>query len=237
MDLSDGGIPLYSDTLKSILADAVLSRIPLSATLELTRRCNFSCRYCYQQNLRDLHELCTEDWIEIMSQMRHAGCKFVILTGGEPLLRQDFYQIYEAAFKMGLLVRIKTNGSLISDDHISLWKRLRPANISVSLYGASESTYSTFCGTTSAYDDVANALQKLKDHGLPVTTTYVAAKHNVTDVYAIHALVSQMGIPFHCYANIVTCDDGSKAPLSESISIEEQAEIHEWFYKIGRAHV
>ncbi|MBS3949849.1 MAG: radical SAM protein [Peptococcaceae bacterium] len=219
-----------NDIVKPIVNEVVSKRIPLTGTFELTRRCNFSCLYCYQQNCRHTEELTTKEWTSIIDQITDAGCKFVNFTGGEPLLRDDFERIYEYAFNKGLLLRIKTNGSLISTSHIELWRRLPPVGVSISLYGKSPETYKNFCGVESAYETVMGAIAQLKTNHIEVYTTFVAGRHNYKDTHALYDMVSGMGVPFHLFSNLTPCDNGDLRPLEESLPIEERSSLLKWFY-------
>ena len=91
--------------------------VPLSGTFELTRRCNFNCRMCYihsgENTVWKGGELSAGTWLAIASQAVKAGMLFLLLTGGEPLLREDFEEIYCGLNRMGLALSVNTNGSLL----------------------------------------------------------------------------------------------------------------------------
>ena len=87
--------------------------LPISGTFELTARCNFDCPMCYvhlKQEDIDAQgkELTAAQWIEMARQAKDAGMVFVLLTGGEPLLRPDFEEIYVSLIQMGLMVTISS---------------------------------------------------------------------------------------------------------------------------------
>ena len=90
--------------------------IPISGVFELTGRCNFSCPMCYVHDTgenREGRELTAEQWLDIAREARDMGMVFALLTGGEPLLRKDFFQIYRGMKELGLMVSINSNGSLL----------------------------------------------------------------------------------------------------------------------------
>ena len=89
-------------------------RIPLSGTFELSPVCNFACKMCYvRKSAREVREsprgiLTLADWRRIAREARDAGMVFVLLTGGEPFVRKDFFEIYGAMKKMGLIQKLMT---------------------------------------------------------------------------------------------------------------------------------
>lgn len=138
--------------IKQVLsARAALQTVPISGAFELTPRCNFRCKMCYirmtpQQMTAIGRERTALEWLEMGRQARDAGLLFLLLTGGEPFLRPDFEEIYTGLTKMGLSISINTNGSLLDDGLRALFRRLPPAMVNVTVYGASAAGYETLCG-------------------------------------------------------------------------------------------
>ena len=88
--------------------------IPVTGTFELTPRCNLNCPMCYvrlnPEEMKPLGRECTkEEWMEMAEQAKEAGLLFILLTGGEPMLRSDFGEIYEGLSKMGFSISINSN--------------------------------------------------------------------------------------------------------------------------------
>ena len=131
-------------------------RVPLGGTLELTHRCNNRCRHCFN-NLRSDdapalgRELSTREVARILDEAAVLGCVWVLLTGGEILLRPDFADIYDHARGLGLLVTLFTNGTLISPalaDHLDRHRPFRwrspftaPAETSAAYVTANPGSY------------------------------------------------------------------------------------------------
>ncbi len=96
-------------------------RIPVSGAIALTHRCNLTCLHCYAKEAidagaADRPELSTPQWINIIEQIKAAGCLYLLITGGEPLLRNDFAAIYSYAKRQGFLVTLFSNGTLVNAD-------------------------------------------------------------------------------------------------------------------------
>ncbi|MCI5122070.1 MAG: radical SAM protein, partial [Candidatus Electrothrix sp. AUS4] len=97
------------------VAKAAQARIPLAACFELTRRCSFRCVHCYLGDQKEIRqnrhrELDTATVIKLFDEMVEAGTLFLQLTGGDPMLRPDFSEIYQEAVRRGLLVTVFCNG-------------------------------------------------------------------------------------------------------------------------------
>ena len=136
---------------RMLLAKAVRGAVPLSGTFELTSRCNFSCRMCYVHNMQDSgelkkRELTAAQWLEIAEEAKRCGTLFLLLTGGEAMLREDFAEIYCKLSVMGFRIVVNSNGSMLTDEILDCFRKYPPGRVNVSVYGASEETYRDLCG-------------------------------------------------------------------------------------------
>lgn len=142
---------------------------PLSMTWELTNRCNFNCPFCYIHNHSNTSkEECSEyRFEEIKSELDELikrGLFICYLTGGECLLHPDFEKIYLYLKKEGVLVAVLTNAALLSEKHISIFKKYKPYKIEVSIYGKDH----TFSSDSTVADKVLENVLKLKNAGINV---------------------------------------------------------------------
>ena len=108
--------------------------LPISGTFELCKRCNFNCKMCYVHRKGDTaeNELTASQWLELGKKARDAGTVFLLLTGGEPLVRADFPKIYTGLKSLGLVVSINTNGFLLSDEIAELFIKNPPHKLNIS---------------------------------------------------------------------------------------------------------
>jgi|Deesub1362B_J571_1020462.scaffolds.fasta_scaffold00002_749 radical SAM protein with 4Fe4S-binding SPASM domain len=138
-------------------------------TGELTERCNFNCIHCYINRPADdrkaqQKELTTEEWKEFLQEAASLGCLTVKFTGGEPLLREDFEELYLFSRRLGMKVSILTNGSLITPRLVSLFKKIPPLDeIEISVYGLNEKTYEEVTRVPGSYQAVQAGLAYLKE--------------------------------------------------------------------------
>lgn len=172
-----------------LTAKAAKKKIPLHGIFELTSRCNFDCKMCYIHDGTDMEalrekELSVGQWIDIAEEARRAGLLFLLLTGGEAMIRDDFSELYEALAQMGFRLVINTNGSIVTDKILELFRRYPPGRINVSMYGASEDTYERLCGRRMR-GKVEAAIRELKKIGLSVRTTMSVTPYNCQDMQQV----------------------------------------------------
>ncbi len=168
--------------------------IPVSGTFELTQRCNFECEMCYVHDCTQKTDpLSAEDWLNLAQQAKEAGTVFLLLTGGEPLLREDFEYIYRALAKMGFVISINTNGSLL-ENYIKLFDELPPNRINISLYGADNSAYKKLC-RNEAFDKVLSSIKKIKELGISMRINTIFTPENISEYKKIVDISKEMNIP------------------------------------------
>lgn len=126
--------------------------------VELTERCNNNCVHCsINQPAGDAgvrsREMSADSIKQVLHQAAALGCLTVRFTGGEPLLREDFADLYQAARRLGLKVRLFTNATLLTHKLAALLARIPPLEkIEISLYGTSRASYEAVTRTPDSYD-------------------------------------------------------------------------------------
>ncbi len=190
----------YDVFLSSIFAKADKDFLPLSGAFELTSRCPLDCKMCYVHKKENdceaiKQEKSTEWWINLTEEIKNAGVFMLLLTGGEPLLRKDFEEIYLNAKKSGMLVSVNTNGLLIDDEKVKFFSDNPPQKLNITLYGASEETYHNLCGNGKAYRKVTDAITKLKQAGISLKINFTATQYNSHDAEKIYEFAKSLEIP------------------------------------------
>ncbi len=185
-------------------------RVPLSFDLDITARCNNDCSHCYinlsagDQEARR-QELSLSEIDAIAAQAVELGALWVLITGGEPLLRKDFSDVYILLKKKGLLVSVFTNACLITRDHVDLFKRLPPRDIEVSVYGVHRETYEAVTRKPGSFAQFRRGLDLLLDNGIKVRLKAMALRSNVHELPEIASFCRQF-----------TCDSFRFDPLLHS---------------------
>ena len=138
-------------------------------------------------------ELTAQQWIDIARQARDRGLIFALLTGGEPFVRKDFFEIYHAMKEMGLMISINSNGSMLSGEIRQKLIEDPPFRINISLYGGSNETYRAMCGRN-ACDQVVENIAALKAAGIDVRLNVSITPYNRQDLAAICQKAEELGV-------------------------------------------
>lgn len=179
---------------------AAANLLPIGGTFELTPRCNMNCRMCYirMSEAQMCHrgtERTAEDWIALGKACADQGMLFLLLTGGEPFLRQDFRQIYTELKNLGLMISINTNATLIDEQTVRWLCEDVPAKVSVTLYGGSNETYRRLCGHPSGFDAATRAVDMMKEAGILVHINSSFTRLNEPDMEAIVSFAKSRDLP------------------------------------------
>lgn len=187
----------YSNTeyIEHLHAIGSKAGTPVTGTFELTSRCNFNCKMCYIHDSdcnknKDL-ELSTEQWLKIAKSAQKAGVIILLLTGGEPLIRDDFCEIYKNLCEMGFIIHLNTNGSLFTEEIFNLFYNYPPAVINISVYGAGEESYKNLCGNNS-FNTVIENIKRLKEMGINVRFNCTFNPYTKKDIASIIRLSKEL---------------------------------------------
>ena len=167
-------------------------RVPFSFDLELTARCNNDCRHCYinlpaGDRVAQQKELTRGEITDIAGQAVALGALWCLITGGEPLLRSDFADIYVDLKRKGLLLSVFTNACPVTEEHVALFRRYPPRDIEVSVYGVTTETYEAVTRRPGSYAAFRRGLDLLLDGGVPVRLKAMALGSNVHELPEIAA--------------------------------------------------
>lgn len=185
------GEPLWSNFIHR--KGAALG-LPIAGNFELTSNCNFNCKMCYVHEPNHKELLSADEWIAIGKRAVEKGMVFLLLTGGEPFLRPDFKEIYGALSKMGLLISINTNASLIDDDMFAFLVKNPPIRMNISLYACNNEVYEKLCGRP-ACDIVKKNIIRLHDAGISVKINASITPYNCSEIEGIHRFAEEVGVP------------------------------------------
>ncbi|MBQ7415963.1 MAG: radical SAM protein [Oscillospiraceae bacterium] len=212
-------------------------RIPVSGTFELTARCNLSCKMCYVNMSKDEQdklgaELTAQEWIELGRQAVDAGMIYLLLTGGEPLLRPDFAQIYKSLIEMGLMITVNTNATLMTPQIIDLFRIHRPEKVNVTLYGMSDETYGGLCGYCAGFEKALRGIKMLKEAGVRVNLNTTFTRKNVGDLEKIVAFAKENQIPIRMTGFIFPPVRNQHPAEDVYLSPEEMGQRAAWFDRL-----
>ena len=187
---------------KMLIQSAASKGRPITATLELTPLCNLRCDMCYirldPQQVRcrgGLHPVA--DWLVLARRMADAGVLFVLLTGGEPLLFPGFRELYLELRRLGMVVTVNTNGTLLDQDWADFFAAHPPRRVNITLYGGSDAAYAALCHAAGGFQKAIRAISLLKDRGVAVKINSSAAKANRDDLESIYRIGRELDVPVH----------------------------------------
>ncbi|MBU4491985.1 MAG: radical SAM protein [Euryarchaeota archaeon] len=206
--------------------NAVAKRIPIGGSLELTFRCNLRCAHCYcnlpanDQDAID-KELSTEEAFNIFGQIAEAGCLWLLITGGEPLLRKDFLEIYTYAKKKGFIITLFTNGTLITPEIADYLVQWPPHTVEITLYGATSETYERVTGIPGSFKHCKRGIDLLLERQLPLGLKTMVMTLNKDELWQIKEHTERLGLKFRFDPILNPRVDGSKAPCYFRLSPEE----------------
>lgn len=165
--------------------------LPIAGNFELTARCNFNCPMCYVHQTEDQiqasgKELTAQQWLDIAKDAKDRGMIFVLLTGGEPLMRKDFFEIYDGMKKLGLVISINSNGSMLRGEILERFLQDPPSRFNISLYGGCDETYQNMCGRP-VYHQVKENIRALRKAGIDVGLNLSITPYNRQDLVQIYA--------------------------------------------------
>jgi len=213
-----------TDYLRQFSRKAAQQRIPLSGSIDLTHRCNLRCVHCYIGSRAAQQELSAAQLVSILDEITDAGCLYFLITGGEPLLRKDFADIYRHARTNGLLVTVFTNGTLITDEILELFRDLPPRQIEISLYGATAETYERITGIPGSFERCLKGIQRLLALQLNVKLKTVLMTLNRHEFFDIQEIAKEFGIEFRFDPAVFARLDGDKTPLQLRVPVDEAIE-------------
>ncbi len=196
-------------------------RKPFSVLFELTPKCNMNCIHCYLQNNHFKEHLTYDEIIKIIDVLFEKGILFLTLTGGEIFTRKDFKDIYLYAKRKGFLVELFTNGYLISDEIINVFKEYPPLLVDISLYGASEDTYYKITGVKGAFSRVITNVQKLKEANIRVSLKSPILRETLDELSDMKKIGEKMGIPFVYTFEICPTIDKNNEPKNHQVPLAE----------------
>jgi len=212
----------FSELTEKFEDAAIRERLPYMGVLELTYRCNNACRHCYcnlaAHDPRAREELATGEARRILGEIAEAGCLWLVLSGGEALLRKDFPEIYLHALRRGMFVSVMTNGTLIDDAIAALFADYPPLDIDISVYGSCAAVHDAVTGVAGSFDRMVEGIGRLRRAGLRFSLKTTVMTLNLADLSKMRSLADSLGAPFRYDALLIPRLDRSKGPLAYRIS-------------------
>lgn len=191
--------------------------IPMQAFIELSWKCNELCKHCYlsvegrRQGSPGDHT--TEQVKSLLDQLADAGCLYVVFTGGEVLLRRDFFDIVEHARRRRFAVVVFTNGTLVSDRVADRFAALDVAEVDISVYSHLPDTHDWVTNVPGSFAMTVSGIRRLRARGVKVKMKVPVMKVNLDHIDGLRALAESLGAEIKFDPIIVPMNTGSEVPL------------------------
>jgi MoaA/NifB/PqqE/SkfB family radical SAM enzyme len=210
--------------------------LPRLIAWELTGKCNLKCVHCRASAVheRDPNELLTEEMKNTIDNIVSFSNPIIILTGGEPLVREDVFEIAKYGTEKGLRVVLGTNATLITPGVAQKLIRSGIKRISVSLDGSTPETHDDFRKLPGAFDAAMKGIEACKKMGLDFQINTTVTKRNINDLQNIFDLAIKLGAEAHHIFLLVPTGRG-KAIEDEEIPPEEYERVLNWMYDMQRS--
>ncbi len=204
---------------------------------EVTRTCNLACVHCRAAALDRPYEneLSTEECRAFLDEVASFSKPIIILTGGEPLLRPDIFEIAAYGHRKGLRMTMAVNGTLLTRERARQMIEAGIQRISISLDGASAATHDAFRQVEGAFEGALHGVANARAEGLDFQINTTITQANLRDLPAIQELVVSLGAVAHHIFLLVPMGRGKEIEET-AISAEDYEKTLHWFYE-QRQHV
>ncbi len=185
-------------------------RVPISGILELTSRCNLRCVHCYlgpqeeQRGKRD-EEMDTARVKAVVDDLAANGCLYLVITGGDPMVRKDFPEIYCHAREQGLIVTVFCDGVLVTGKIVELFREIPPFSVEISLYGATAGTYEAVTRVPGSFPRCLRGIRLLLEGGVAVNLKTVLMSINRHELADMRRMAEDLGVKFRVDSAIFPC--------------------------------
>lgn len=213
---------------QSVLKHNEEQRIPIDATLELTRICSIKCTHCYIGDARwvkNPNELSLAEIKELMDVLHEKGTLWLCLSGGEVTAHKHFREIWLYAKRKGFLLTLFTNATLLTDELTDFLVEYPPFRIEVSIYGGTREVYEKVSQVKGSFARFIRGIQNLAKHDFNWELKTVLIEENAKELGLMKSIADDYGVKFKFDANINPSvgkeDVGGKAPCQSRVNTDE----------------
>lgn len=206
--------------------------LPRLIAWEVTRSCNLNCVHCRAAARYGPYpdELTTEECLAFLEDVASFSNPIIILTGGEPMMREDIFEIAGYGTKLGLRMVMSPCGILMTEENTKRMVEVGIKRLSFSIDGATAESHDRFRGTPGAFESVLKAIDMAKKAGLEFQVNTTITRHNLHELPMILDLVIKLGaVAHHPFLLVPT---GRAANMKdEELSPEDYEKTLTWFYE------
>ncbi|NOR48768.1 MAG: heme b synthase [Methanosarcinaceae archaeon] len=198
---------------------------------ELTAGCNLSCVHCRGASTFEIPqgELTTDEAKHFIDEIVEMGNPILIISGGEPLVRKDVFEIAQYGTDKGLRVVMATNGTLVTPEVAKKMKEVGIQRVSISLDGANARSHDDFRGEPGAFDGALRGIDYIKKAGIGFQVNTTITKRNIDEIPKILEFATELGAEALHIFLLVPTGRGKEIEADEIPPVEYERVLN-WFY-------
>ncbi|MGW8273301.1 MAG: radical SAM protein [Thermodesulfovibrionales bacterium] len=203
---------------------------------EITRRCNLRCVHCRSSSesvVKEHPDFPTEEAFRVIDDIASYASPVVVLSGGEPLMRKDVFDIAKYGTTKGLRMCLATNGVLVNDERCERIKESGIRIVSLSLDGSTAAVHDDFRNQKGAFDGTVKAASLFRKHGIEFIVNSSFTKRNQEEITKVYKLAKELGATAWYMFMIVPTGRGEDI-MSELISKEDYEKLLDWHYDMEK---
>lgn len=206
--------------------------VPKWIAWEVTRRCNLSCVHCRSASTMNSFDTAfnTDEAKKLIDDIAAFSSPVIVLSGGEPLLRPDLFEIASYGTEKGLRMCIATNGALVTDAVCEKMKASGIKMVSMSLDGSNSGTHDNFRGQPGAFEGVVRAAGLFNKHGIQFLINSSFTKRNQKEIPEVMKVAKSLGAKAWYMFMIVPTGRGEEI-MAELVTKEDYEELLKWHYE------
>ncbi|MCX6803898.1 MAG: radical SAM protein [Candidatus Diapherotrites archaeon] len=183
---------------------------PFLIVWNITKACNLACKHCYENtHVKAPDELTTQEALDAVDYLAEQGLAYIAVSGGEPLMRPDFFQIAEKMKEKGIALSIATNGTLITKETAKKLKSVNCLYAQVSVDGATAKTHNSFRGRNS-FEQTLEGIKNLVAEGIIVGISCTVTRFNIREVEKEIDLAEKIGASIFMHYNFIPVGRGTE---------------------------
>lgn len=206
---------------------------PRLVAWEVTRRCNLNCVHCRASSEKGPYpgEFDTAKCLSVLDEIAETGEPIVILTGGEPLLREDIFELARHGTERGLRMVMATNGTLLTPAITSRMESNGIRRVSISLDGATAESHDRFRQVPGAFDGALAGVKALRRAGVEFQINTTVTRHNLDEVPALLDMAVALGAAAH-HLFLLVPTGRARDLVNQEIEAVEYERLLRWFYRM-----
>ncbi|PVX24752.1 MAG: radical SAM/SPASM domain-containing protein [Candidatus Bathyarchaeum sp.] len=212
-------------------------RSPFLVVWNFTYKCNLKCKHCYSDSGNvSKTELSTEEAMAVVDQVADFGVTSLAFSGGEPLMRKDFFEVARHAVDAGLYVSLATNGTLLTEENVRKLKDIGVHYVEVSVDGANAKTHDFFRGKTGAFEQTMQGLKNCMNKNICTCIAITGTKNNLKEIPAVLEMAENMGIDRFTLFNFIPTGRGKEIVAADPSPQEREQLLRFFNTKLSEDH-